>query len=161
MTKKLILETLDDVKWLARMLWIQLQMLACDLRLFQLKEQEFFLNRKIDVAYAKLSGDTAEVFRLQLFRLMMVLFKAANFIFVAIWVSLFLCRITGYNIYPMNGELLECTYKTFVFLVLSIPAILTTSECEPLIKKNGLWLTSAVYIFAYTAGLFLILAFLM
>lgn len=75
MTKKLILETLDDVKWLARMLWIQLQMLACDLRLFQLKEQEFFLNRKIDVAYAKLTGDTAEVFRLQLFRLMMVLFK--------------------------------------------------------------------------------------
>ena len=71
MTKKLILETLDDVKRLARMLWIQLQILACDLRLFQLKEQEFFLNRKIDVAYAKLSGDTAEVFRLQLFRLML------------------------------------------------------------------------------------------
>ena len=150
MTKKLILETLDDVKWLARMLWIQLQMLACDLRLFQLKEQEFFLNRKIDVAYAKLSGDTAEVFRLQLFRLMMVLFKAAN-----------LCRLTGYDVYPMHGELLECTYKTFVFLVLSIPAILTTPECKSLVKKNGLWLTSAVYIFAYTAGLFLILAFLM
>ena len=161
MTKKLILETLDDVKWLARMLWIQLQMLACDLRLFQLKEQEFFLNRKIDVAYAKLTGDTAEVFRLQLFRLMMVLFKAANFVFVAIWASLFLCWITEYNIYPMHGELLECTYKTFVFLVLSIPAILTTPECKSLVKKNGLWLTSAVYIFAYTAGLFLILAFLM
>ena len=52
MTKKLILETLDDVKWLARMLWIQLQMLACDLRLFQLKEQRFFLNRKIDVEFS-------------------------------------------------------------------------------------------------------------
>lgn len=161
MTKKLIVETWDDVKRLARMLCIQLQILICDLRLFQLKEQRFFLNRKIDVAYAKLTGDTAEIFRLQLFRLMMVLFKTANFVFVAIWVSLFLCRITGYNIYPMHGELLECTYKTFVFLVLSVPSILTTSECKSLIKKNGLWLTSAVYIFAYTSGLFLILAFLM
>lgn len=161
MTKKLILETLDDVKCLVRALCIQLQILMCDLRLLQLKSQRFFLNRKIDVAYAKLTGNTAEVFRLQLFRLMMVLFKAENFVFVAIWASLFLCRITGYDIYPMHGELLECTYKTFVFLVLSIPAILTTSECESLIKKNGLWLTSAVYIFAYTAGLFLILAFLM
>ena len=47
MTKKLILETLDDVKWLARVLCIQLQMLICDLRLFQLKEQRFFLNRKM------------------------------------------------------------------------------------------------------------------
>lgn len=161
MTKKLIVETWDDVKRLARMLCIQLQILICDLRLFQLKEQRFFLNRKIDVAYAKLTGDTAEVFRLQLFRLMMVLFKAANFVFVAIWVSLFLCRITGYDVYSMHGELLECTYKTFVFLVLSIPAILTTPECKSLVKKNGLWLTSAVYIFAYTAELFLILAFLM
>ena len=161
MTKKLILETLDDVKCLVRALCIQLQILMCDLRLLQLKSQRFFLNRKIDVAYAKLTGNTAEVFRLQLFRLMMVLFKAENFVFVAIWASLFLCRITGYDIYTMHGELLECTYKTFVFLVLSIPAILTTSECESLIKKNGLWLTSAVYIFAYTAGLFLILAFLM
>lgn len=159
--KKLIVETWDDVKRLARMLCIQLQILICDLRLFQLKEQRFFLNRKIDVAYAKLTGNAAEVFRLQLFRLMMALFKAANFVFVAIWVSLFLCRITRYNIYPMHGELLECTYKTFVFLVLSIPAILTTPECKSLVKKNGLWLTSAVYIFAYTAELFLILAFLM
>ena len=115
----------------------------------------------IDVEYAKFAGNTAEVFRLQLFRLMMMLFKVANFVFVAIWVSLFLCRITGYDIYPMHGELLECTYKTFVFLVLSIPAILTTPECKSLVKKNGLWLTSAVYIFAYTAWLFLILAFLM
>lgn len=161
MTKKLILETLDDVKWLARVLCIQLQMLICDLRLFQLKEQRFFLNRKIDVEYAKFAGNTAEVFRLQLFRLMMMLFKVANFVFVAIWASLFLCRLTGYDVYPMHGELLECTYKTFVFLVLSIPAILTTPECKSLVKKNGLWLTSAVYIFAYTAGLFLILAFLM
>ena len=161
MTKKLIVETWDDVKRLARMLCIQLQILICDLRLFQLKEQRFFLNRKIDVAYAKLTGDTAEIFRLQLFRLMMALFKAANFVFVAIWVSLFLCRITGYDVYSMHGELLECTYKTFVILVLSIPAILTTPECKSLVKKNGLWLTSAVYIFAYTAELFLILAFLM
>lgn len=161
MTKKLIVETWDDAKRLARMLCIQLQILICDLRLFQLKEQRFFLNRKIDVAYAKLAGDTAEVFRLQLFRLMMVLFKTANFVFVTIWVSLFLCRLTGYDVYPMHGKLLECTYKTFVFLVLSIPAILTTPECKSLVKKNGLWLTSAVYIFAYTAGLFLILAFLM
>lgn len=161
MTKKLIVETWDDVKRLARMLCIQLQILICDLRLFQLKEQRFFLNRKVDVAYAKLTGDTAEIFRLQLFRLMMALFKAANFVFVAIWVSLFLCRITGYDVYSMHGELLECTYKTFVFLVLSIPAILTTPECKSLVKKNGLWLTSAVYIFAYTAELFLILAFLM
>lgn len=59
MTKKLILETLDDVKWLARVLCIQLQMLICDLRLFQLKEQRFFLNRKIDVEYAKFAGNTA------------------------------------------------------------------------------------------------------
>ena len=151
MTKKLILETLDDVKCLACALCIQLQILVCDLRLLQLKSQRFFLNRKIDVV----------VFRLQLFRLMMMLFKVANFVFVAIWVSLFLCRITGYDIYPMHGELLECTYKTFVVLVLSIPAILTTPECKSLVKKNGLWLTSAVYIFAYTAGLLLILAFLM
>lgn len=95
MTKKLILDTLDDVKRLARALCIQLQILVCDLRLLQLKSQRFFLNRKIDVAYAKFAGDTAEVFRLQLFRLMMMLFKVANFVFVAIWVSLFLCRITG------------------------------------------------------------------
>ena len=90
MTKKLIVETWDDVKRLTRMLCIQLQILICDLRLFQLKEQRFFLNRKIDVAYAKLTGDTAEVFRLQLFRLMMVLFKAANFVFLAIFYLLFL-----------------------------------------------------------------------
>ena len=64
MTKKLIVETWDDVKRLARMLCIQLQILICDLRLFQLKEQRFFLNRKIDVAYAKLTGNAAEVFRL-------------------------------------------------------------------------------------------------
>lgn len=37
MTKKLIVETWDDVKRLARMLCIQLQILICDLRLFQLK----------------------------------------------------------------------------------------------------------------------------
>lgn len=61
MTKKLIVETWDDVKRLARMLCIQLQILICDLRLFQLKEQRFFLNRKIDVAYAKLTGNAAEV----------------------------------------------------------------------------------------------------
>ena len=161
MTKKLILDTLDDVKRLARALCIQLQILVCDLRLLQLKSQRFFLNRKIDVAYAKFAGDTAEVFRLQLFRLMMMLFKFGNVVLVAMWVSLILCRITGYDIYSMHGELLECTYKTFVFLVLSIPAILTTTECKSLVKKNGLWLTSTVYIFAYTAGLFLILAFLM
>ena len=55
MTKKLILETLDDVKCLARALCIQLQILVCDLRLLQLKSQRFFLNRKIDVEVCKVS----------------------------------------------------------------------------------------------------------
>lgn len=48
MTKKLILDTLDDVKRLARALCIQLQILVCDLRLLQLKSQRFFLNRKVN-----------------------------------------------------------------------------------------------------------------
>ena len=127
MTKKLIVETWDDVKRLARMLCIQLQILICDLRLFQLKEQRFFLNRKIDVAYAKLTGNAAEVFRLQLFRLMMALFKAANFrlrsnlgvvVFGAGLQDIIFIRCTE-NCWNVHTRLL-------CFWVLSIPAILTT-----------------------------------